>query len=108
LDGRSAEAAAALEAFVLAHPGAPQAEDASYLEAVALARAGRSDAAGLAAEQHLRRFPASFHTREAAGLVALAASQRGDCARVHAVVAEWIQGPPGRDAQAALQACDGK
>ncbi|HEX8791116.1 MAG TPA: FecR domain-containing protein [Polyangiaceae bacterium] len=71
-DGRSAEAAAAFQAFVIAHPQAPQTEDASYLEAVALARAGRIDAAALAAEQHLARFPGSFHRREAEALVARA------------------------------------
>ena len=71
-DGRNAEAAAALQAFVIAHPQAPQTEDASYLEAVALARAGRTDAAALAAEQHLSRFPGSFHRREAEALVARA------------------------------------
>jgi FecR protein/Outer membrane lipoprotein len=108
VDGRNAEASAAFEAFLLAHPGAPQGEDASYLAAVALARAGRTDAAGLAAEQHLRRFPRSFHAKEAAGLVALAASQRGDCARVRAVVAERSGGEPDRQAQAALRACEGK
>jgi len=69
-DGRNAEAAAALQAFVIAHPQAPQTEDASYLEAVALARAGRTDAAALAAEQHLSRFPGSFHRREAEALIA--------------------------------------
>ncbi len=71
-DGRNAEAAAALQAFVIAHPQAPQTEDASYLEAAALARAGRTDAAALAAEQHLSRFPGSFHRREAEALVARA------------------------------------
>jgi hypothetical protein len=71
-DGRNAEAAAALQAFVIAHPQAAQTEDASYLEAVALARAGRVDAAALAAEQHLSRFPGSFHRREAEALVARA------------------------------------
>jgi hypothetical protein len=76
-DGRNAEAAAALQAFVIAHPQASQAEDASYLEAVALARAGRADAAALAAEQHLARFPGSFHRREAEALVARARDASG-------------------------------
>ncbi len=76
--GRNGEAAAALRAFAVAHPDAPQVEDATFLEAVALARAGRTDAAGLAAEQHLARFPSSFHRKEAVILVDRAARLRGD------------------------------
>jgi hypothetical protein len=74
--GSNDEAAAALRAFDVAHPTAPQAEDVTFLEAVALARAGRVDAAGLAAEHHLARFPASFHAKEAAVLVVRAARLR--------------------------------
>ncbi|MGH7297249.1 MAG: hypothetical protein ACRELB_20085, partial [Polyangiaceae bacterium] len=89
-------------------PRAPQVEDASYLDAVALARAGRTDAAALAAEQHLARFPASFHRKEAATLVALAASRRGDCARARSVVAEWTRVAADAEVRAALRACDGR
>jgi TolA-binding protein len=74
--GRNDEAAVALHAFFVSHPDAPQAEDASFLEAVALARAGRIDAAGLVAEDHLARFPSSFHEKEAAQLVERAARWR--------------------------------
>jgi TolA-binding protein len=74
--GKYQDAAAALHAFVVAHPEASVAEDASFLEAVALARAGRIDAAGLAAEHHLASFPGSFHRREAAVLVERAARLR--------------------------------
>jgi ferric-dicitrate binding protein FerR (iron transport regulator) len=81
LDGHGTEASAAFEAFVTKYPHAPQAEDASYLRAVGLARVGRTQAAAEAAEQHLERFPGSFHRREAAILIAQAASARGDCAR---------------------------
>jgi TolA-binding protein len=103
--GRGDDAAAAFQSFLLGHPGAPQVEDASFLEAVALARAGRTDAAGLAAEHHLASFPGSFHRKEAAILVARAASQRGDCARVRAVLAPWLGASPDDDARAALGAC---
>ena len=96
---------AAFQAFLLAHPAAPQVEDASFLEAVALARAGRVDAASLAAEQHLASFPGSFHRKEASILVARAASQRGDCARARAVLASWLGPSPDADVRAALGSC---
>jgi TolA-binding protein len=83
-------AATALHAFVLAHPSAPQLEDASFLEAASLAQVGRPDAAALVAEDHLARFPASFHRRDAALLVARAARDRGECAQVKSVLAPWI------------------
>jgi hypothetical protein len=74
--GDNEGASAALRAFVVAHPEAPQTEDATFLEAVALARAGRIDAAGAAAEEHLARFPSSFHRKEALVLVDRAARAR--------------------------------
>jgi TolA-binding protein len=89
--GRYAEAAVAFRSFALSHPAASQLEDASFLEAASLARAGRSDAAGLVAEDHLARFPRSFHRREAAILVARAARDRGDCAQARAVLAPWAE-----------------
>jgi hypothetical protein len=75
-EGRNGEAAAALRAFNVSHPEAPQGEDATFLEAVALARAGRIDAAGLAAEHHLAKFPGSFHRKEALALIERAAHVR--------------------------------
>jgi hypothetical protein len=104
-DGRASEAAVGFHAFLVAHPGAPQAEDASFLEGVALARAGRGDAAALAAEDHLARYPASFHRREAAILVARAASQRGDCARARAVLGPWLADAADADVRSALGSC---
>jgi hypothetical protein len=74
--GDNEGASAALRAFVVAHPAAPQIEDATFLEAVALARAGRIDAAGNAAEEHLARFPGSFHRKDAMVLVERAARAR--------------------------------
>jgi TolA-binding protein len=67
-----ADAAVAFHDFVAAHPRSAEAEDASFLEAVALAREGRADAAAQAAECHLKQFPSSFHRKEAAILVARA------------------------------------
>jgi TolA-binding protein len=87
--GRYAEAATALQAFVVAHPSSPELEDASFLEAASLSRAGRADAAALVAEDHLARFPASFHRRDASILVARAARDRGDCPHARAVLAPW-------------------
>jgi TolA-binding protein/anti-sigma factor RsiW len=103
--GQYSLAASGFHAFVLAHPGAPQAEDASFLEAASLARAGRPDAAALAAEDHLARFPKSFHHKEAAILVARAARDRGDCAQARAAVAPWLGSPADDAVQAALKKC---
>lgn len=75
-EGDNEGASAALRAFVVSYPDAPQTEDATFLEAVALARAGRVDAAGHAAEEHLARFPSSFHRKEALVLVDRAARAR--------------------------------
>jgi len=105
-DGMYDEAASRFHGLFLADPSSSQAEDASFLEAVALARAGRADAAALAGEHHLASFPRSFHAREAAILVARAASQRHDCEKARRVVAPWATGalvPP--DVQSALAPC---
>lgn len=74
--GDNQGASTALRAFVAAHPDAAQIEDATFLQAVALARAGRVDAAGAAAEEHLARFPSSFHRKEALVLIDRAARAR--------------------------------
>jgi TolA-binding protein len=105
-EGRYDRAAAAFHAFALVHPKAPEAEDASFLEAVSLARAGRADAAALAAERHLEGFPNSFRRREASILVARAASRRGDCDQARGVLAAWTSDPPDAEVHAALRACD--
>jgi TolA-binding protein len=103
--GRYSLAASEFHTFVLAHAGAPQAEDASFLEAASLARAGRGDAAALAAEDHLARFPKSFHRKEAAILVARAARDRGDCAQARAVLAPWMQSTPDDEVRVTLKKC---
>jgi TolA-binding protein len=99
------KAAAAFHAFVAAWPRSSQAEDASFLEAVALARAGRPDAAGLAAERHLATFPASFHRKEAAILEARAAALRGECDSARTVLGPWLGPNPDADAVATLRGC---
>jgi len=101
---RYSEAADAFRDFASAHAGSALAEDASFLEATALARAGRVDAAGLAAEHHLQRFPQSFHRKEAAILVARAARDRGDCARARSVLAPWVS-IADAEATATLRTC---
>jgi TolA-binding protein len=108
-DGRYEHAAAAFHAFALAHPHAPAAEDASFLEAVSLAQAGRADAAALAAERYLEGFPRSFRRREASILVARAASRRGDCSQARRVLEPWIGTSADAEIQTALRACgDGR
>lgn len=87
---RFAEAAVAFRDFVTRHPHAVQAEDASFLEAVALARMGRTDAAAQTAERHLQQFPLSFHRKDAAILVARAARDRGDCTGARRALAPWM------------------
>jgi hypothetical protein len=107
-EGRNDEAAAAFHALVQSQPSASQAEDASFLDAVALARAGRGNAAALAADDHLARFPGSFHRREATILVARAAGQRGDCAKVRTLLAPWMGHGSDPDVQGTLDACRGR
>ena len=97
------EAARALHAFAIAHPDRPFADDAAFLEASALARAGRPDAAAVVAERFLDRYPSSLHTPDAATLVARAARDRHDCVRARSVAARWITDPIAR--AAALGAC---
>jgi len=105
--GQFAKAAKALDDFARARPLAPQAEDASFLEAVALARAGRVDAAALAAKHHLDAYPGSFHAKEASILVARSARDRDECPRARAVLAEWLEKQDSA-AVAALGSCSKK
>jgi hypothetical protein len=101
---RYAEAATRFSAFVSAHPMAVEAEDASFLEASALAHDGRSEAAAKVAEHFLRTYPTSFHARDAAVLVARDARNRGDCVRARAALGPWLDGPT-PDVTRALGAC---
>lgn len=99
------EASLAFERLLASHPHAAQAEDASYLDALSLARAGRTDAAGAAASHHLRAFPASFHRKDASILVARAARDRGDCEDVRRILAPWLGSPPDSEASATSASC---
>jgi TolA-binding protein len=96
-----AAAARRFGAFAAAHPNAPEVEDAAFLQASALAHAGRADDAAATAERFLASYPRSFHARDAAILVARAARDRGDCERARAVLAKW-HGP---EIDAALARC---
>ena len=78
-------------------------DDASFLEASALARAGRADAAALAAERHMSRFPASFHRSEDALFVARAARDRGACAKALRLLDD--AGVTGAEGAAVRRAC---
>src|SRR5207245_2286266 len=101
---RYADAALKFSSFVASHPGAVEAEDASFLEASALAHDGRTDAAALVAARFLTRYPTSFHARDAAVLVARAARDRGDCPYARAVLEPWIANPT-PDVTSALGEC---
>jgi hypothetical protein len=101
---RFSESADAFRDFVSAHARSALAEDASFLEATALARAGRIDASGIAAEHHLQRYPESFHRKEAAILIARAARDRGDCMRATGVLAPWLAAGD-KEANATLRSC---
>jgi hypothetical protein len=100
-----APAARAFHDYVQAHPQEPDAEDASYLEAVALAQAGDPKGAMSAAERHLASYPRSFHRREASLLVARIARDGGDCDKARKILAPWLGATPDPDAQATLRAC---
>lgn len=62
-------AAAQLEAFTAAHPADARADEADYLEAVALQRAGRLPEAAAAARRYLATRPHGAHRPEAAQIV---------------------------------------
>jgi outer membrane protein assembly factor BamD (BamD/ComL family) len=63
--GDYAGGAAQLDAFSTAHAGDPRADEADYLRAVALQRAGRATEAAAAARQYLARRPVGAHRAEA-------------------------------------------
>jgi hypothetical protein len=87
--GRFPRAAELLHAFVAAHPASPLVDDASFIEASSVARAGDADGAARLAEAHQARFPASFHAKDAAILVARSRREHGDCGGARAAVGRW-------------------
>lgn len=103
--GEYASAADAFDAYVTHYPNGSEREDAMYLSAVSLVRAGRADAAARTAEKLLAAFPSSFHAKEASILVARAARDRGDCAKARVVLAPWLGDPGDAEAKATLRSC---
>ncbi|WP_437753859.1 FecR domain-containing protein [Sorangium sp. So ce1389] len=63
--GDYARSAAQLEAFSAAHPGDARADEADYLRAIALQRAGRTAEAAAAARRYLATRPQGAHRAEA-------------------------------------------
>jgi len=94
-DGQFEDAAEAFHHFALAHPSSSTADDADFLEAAALARMGRADAAAVVAARHIERFPRSFHRRDSAILVARAARAHDDCQTARTALAPWLGDPEG-------------
>jgi len=88
-EGRYGDAAEAFRLFSTKHRDSAFLEDTTFLEALALTRAGHADAGSVAAARHLSEFPRSFHAKEAAVLVARAARDRGDCDEARRAVAPW-------------------
>jgi TolA-binding protein len=89
-DRRYTDATRRLAVFRAAHPDAPEAEDASFLEASSLGYQGQTTAAAEAAKRFLGRYPRSFHARDASILVARGARERGDCPLARSVLAPWV------------------
>jgi TolA-binding protein len=61
-------AANTLTEFATAHPNDARADDAEYMRAIALQRAGRTDDAIAAARAYLAKWPQGSHRREAASI----------------------------------------
>ena len=100
-----AAAATAFGDYVRAHPREPDAEDASYLEAVALAQSGDANGAMTTAERHLSSYPSSFHRKEASLLIGRLARDGGDCAKARKVLGPWLGDNADPDAVATLRTC---
>lgn len=62
--GAHREAASSFARFLARHPRDPRAEDAAYLEVIALQRCGATDDTRRAAQAYLRLFPAGFRRAE--------------------------------------------
>jgi Flp pilus assembly protein TadD len=66
--GAYGDATARLDAFRRGHPNDARAEDAAFLQIVALERAGRRDEARKAARRYLDAYPHGFRRTEAEAL----------------------------------------
>jgi ferric-dicitrate binding protein FerR (iron transport regulator) len=102
---RFAEAAEAFRRFEAQHRSSAFLEDASFLEALSLTKAGHVDAGAVAASRHLAEFPRSFHAKEASILVARAARDRGECDVARRSIAPWQAGTADTTIGDALGAC---
>jgi hypothetical protein len=85
-----AEAAEGFRRFAAQHRDSGLLEDATFLEALSLTKAGHADAGSVAASRHLAEFPNSFHRREASLLVARTARDRGDCGEARRALSPWF------------------
>lgn len=63
-------AASRLDSFESTYPGDPRAEEAAYLRAITLERAGRRDEARAAAKAYLAKWPSGAHRAQAEKLLA--------------------------------------
>jgi hypothetical protein len=86
---RFAEAAEGFRQFEAQHHSSVFLEDATFLEALSLTKAGHADAGAVVASRHLAEFPRSFHAKEASVLVARAARDRGECELARRSLAPW-------------------
>jgi ferric-dicitrate binding protein FerR (iron transport regulator) len=68
--GNYGAAASQLDSFASAYPGDPRAEEAAYLRAITLERAGRREEARDAARAYLAKWPSGAHRAQAAKLLA--------------------------------------
>jgi hypothetical protein len=68
--GNYGEAVERLRTFEQTHPGDARAEDAAFLAVVALERAGKHEAAVVAARAYLARYPQGYRREEAAAVAA--------------------------------------
>jgi TolA-binding protein len=100
--GRFSQAAELLRAFTEKYPSSSMLDDAWFIEASSLASAGSTEAAGRLAQGHERRFPSSFHRKDAAILVARMHRDHSDCAAARAAVGAW---PRDATIEAALGSC---
>ena len=102
---RYEEAAVAFRQFGVRHRDSDLAEDATFLEALSLTKAGQIDRGSVAAWRHLAEFPNSFHKKEASVLVARAARDRGDCEEARRSLAPWLASVGDPTIREALGAC---
>jgi hypothetical protein len=99
------EAAEAFSRFAAHHRDSGLLEDATFLEALALTKAGRVDAGAAAAWRHIAAYPSSFHKKEASVLVARAARDRGDCEEARRTLMPWLGSDPDATIREALGSC---